>query len=196
MLRRATDIEIVGEAADGLELIDLVDELHPDVVITDIQMPRQDGIACTRIIQERFPQTGVIALTMFSEDSLVIDMLEAGARGYLVKNAGKQEIIEAIHAVHEHRTYYCRTTSEKLTRLIAASRYLPGRKGRKPVFSERERQIIQLVCEGLSNKEIAARLEISTRTVEGHRENIQLKMEVHNSAGIVVYAIRNGLFKI
>lgn len=196
MLSKYPDIILVGEAENGKELIELANELKPDVVITDIKMPIMDGIEATRKIAEKFPQMGIIGLSMFDEDDLIIDMLEAGAKGYLIKNAGKEQIIEAIKTVYNNDPYYCKTTSNKLTQMIAASRFNPYKKTTKPEFSKREQEIIGLICQEFSNKEISDKLFLSIRTVEGHRLKILEKMGVKNTVGLVVYAIKNNLSEI
>lgn len=196
MLKKQPAIELVGDAGDGRSLLELVQQVKPDVVITDIKMPELDGIAATRHLITRYPGLPVIALSMFDEENLIVDMLEAGARGYLLKNAGKQEIVQAIETVFGGEVFYCGHTSRKLAQLIATSKFQPGSNMALPEFTERELTIIQGVCEELSNKEIAHRLNLSVRTVESHRERIQDKMKVRNMAGIVVYAIRHGIYRI
>jgi two-component system, NarL family, response regulator NreC len=194
MLSRQDDIELVGEAEDGKELLELAAQLQPHVIMTDIKMPRMDGIEATRCLLEQTPGMAIIGLSMFNEDNLIIDMLEAGARGYLLKNADKHEVIEAIKAVYQDETYYCKSTSSKLAQMIAKSRFNPYTRKNKPDFSEREREIIDLICKEYTNKEIGEKLFLSSRTVEGYRMKIQEKMEVRNTVGIVIYAIRNGLY--
>lgn len=196
MLRKIPGIEVVGEAEDGKELIEKAEQLRPDVIITDINMPRMDGITATKQLSRSLPETPIIALTMFDEDSLLIDMLEAGAKGYIIKNTGKDEILNAINTVLEGRPYYCHKTSSRLAALIANSQFNPYRKKTKASFTDREVQIIELLCQEWSNKEIGEQLALSQRTVESHRERIFEKMEVRNLAGLVVFAIKNGLHKI
>jgi len=196
MLTKHTDVELIGEAENGKELIIQVEKLKPDVIITDIKMPGMDGIEATKILSERFPETGIIALSMFDEDNLVVDMLEAGAKGYLIKNAPKQEILEAIRTVYEKGTYYCHHTSNKLAQMIAKSKFNPYKKQKKIHFTDREIEVIQLICGECSNKEMASQLNLSVRTIEGYRDKVLEKMEVKNTAGIVVYAIKHGFYKI
>jgi DNA-binding NarL/FixJ family response regulator len=194
LLHRYTEIEFVGEAENGRELVEMANQLKPDIVFTDINMPVMDGIQATRLIRASLPDTGIIGLTMYDEDHLIVDMLEAGARGYLVKNASRQEVIDAIHVVYEGSSYYCRNTSARLAQMIAASKFNPYRNQKSPGFSEREKEVIQLICSEYSNKEMAAKLGLSVRTIEGYREKIQEKMDVHSTAGIVVYAIQKGYY--
>ena len=196
LVKKFPDVNLVGEAEDGEELINITKQLKPDIVLTDIKMPVMDGIAATRYIISNYNNVNVIALSMFDEDNLIIDMLEAGAKGYLLKNAHKDEIIDAIKTVNDGKTYYCKTTSTKLLQLIARSKFNPYKKHPKPQFTERELSVIQLICDQLSNKEIAERLCLSIRTIEGYREKIQEKMDVHNTAGIVVYAIKMAIYQI
>lgn len=196
MLTRKPEIILLAEAENGRELVQVTRQFQPDVVITDIKMPVMDGIEATRIITGEFPGIGIIGLSMFDEDDLIVDMLEAGAKGYLLKNAGKDQISEAIKAVSDGDPYYCRTTSNKLTQMIAKSRFNPYKKTVKVEFSEREREIIELIAREFSNKEIAEKLFLSIRTVEGHRLKIMEKTGVKNTVGLVVYAIKNNLLKL
>ena len=196
MLKKQTGVELIGEAGDGEELIKQVEELQPDVVITDIKMPKLDGIKATKILTKQFPHIGIIALSMFDEENLIIDMLEAGAKGYLLKNAHKDEIIAAVESVYRNQTYYCNHTSRKLTKMIAESSFNPHRRHVQPDFSERELSVIRFICQELSNREIALQLKLSVRTIEGYRERIQEKISARNAAGIVVYAIKNRIYQI
>lgn len=194
MLQKQPEIIVAGEAADGKELIELVKIHLPDVVITDVKMPNLDGVTATKHIAEHYPSIGIIALTMFDEEDLIIDMLEAGAKGYLLKNADKSEIIEAVHTVANNEPHYCRFTSQKLASMVAKSRFNLHLKKSKPEFNEREKEIIHHICEGLTNKEIGEKIFLSVRTVEGLRLKIIEKMDVKNTAGIIVYAIREHLY--
>lgn len=195
MLGKAENIRLVGEAANGRELLEMVKQLQPRVVITDIKMPIMDGIEATRKIKQQYPEVGVIGLSMFDEEDLVMDMLEAGALGYLVKNADKEEVVAAIKAVNNQEHYYCRQTSNKLAFMIARSRQQASRKREQVEFSEKELDIIKLICQELTNKEIADRLFLSVRTVEGYRLKLLEKIQVKNSIGLVIYAIQNGIFE-
>jgi DNA-binding NarL/FixJ family response regulator len=123
-------------------------------------------------------------------------MLEAGAKGYLLKNAHKDEIITAVEAVYNDQTYYCNHTSRKLTKMIADSSFNPHRRPIKPEFSDKEINVMRLVCQEFSNKEIALQLKLSVRTIEGYRDKIQEKINARNTAGIVVYAIRNRIYQV
>jgi two-component system, NarL family, response regulator NreC len=193
MLTKYPEIILVGEAENGKQLVDLVQKIKPDVVITDIKMPMMDGIEATKKITEILPNIGIIGLSMFDEDDLIVDMLEAGAKGFLIKNAGKEQIIEAIKTVYNHDPYYCKSTSHKLTNMIAKSKFNPYKIIPKITFTEREKEIIALICNEFANKEIADKLFLSVRTVEGHRLKILEKMNVKNTVGLVIFSIKNGL---
>jgi DNA-binding NarL/FixJ family response regulator len=196
MMKKQSEIEIVAEAENGRELLELTHQHLPDVVVTDIKMPLMDGIEATKQIKAKHPEIEVVALSMFDEENLVIDMLEAGARGYLLKNTHKEEVVQAVTAVHKKETYFCKQTSTKLAQMIAKSRFTPYKPVKKPGFNDRELEIIKLICQEFSNKEIANKLSMSIRTVEGYREKILEKIEAKNVAGLVVYAIKNNIYNV
>ncbi|MBL7710757.1 MAG: response regulator transcription factor [Chitinophagaceae bacterium] len=193
LLRDQNEVQLVGEAEHGRELLKVLEEAKPDVVIVDIKMPVLDGVDACKAIRKKFPDVQVIALSMFNEDSLIVDMLEAGAKGYLLKNTNKQELLTAVRAVYEGNTYYCSATSEKLTRMIADSKFNPYRNQPIVRFTPRELDIIKLMCQQYTSKEIASKLTLSIRTVESHREKLQEKTGAKNAIGIVIYAIKHDL---
>lgn len=194
MLSKSPFIALVGEAENGRELVKLVEAHQPDVVITDIKMPILDGIEATRMIREKFPFVAIIGLSMFDEEDLILEMLDAGALGYLIKNVDKDEVADAIRTVYKGEHYYCRSTSHKLAHMIARSKTHSMGKKEKVEFSDKEIEIIQLICKELTNKEIADQLFLSVRTVEGYRQKILERMQVKNTVGLVVFAINYGLF--
>ena len=196
MLNRVPEYEVIGEAANGEELLNVTEQLQPDIVIVDIIMPKMDGILATEKIKSRFPGIKVIAISMFDDDNSIMDMLEAGASGYLVKNAHKNDFLQALRKVYEGNMYYCNQTTLKLARLIADLHYHPHRKKLKTEFTSRQIEIIQLIGNGFASKEIAGKLKLTTRTIENYREKIMEKMDVNNTAGLIVYAIKHRLFKI
>lgn len=195
MFRKNTDITIIGQALNGQELIEKAMALKPDIVITDIHMPVMDGIQATIELTRVLPAIGIIALSMANEESQIVEMLEAGARGYLLKNADKSEIIAAIEAVYNNEYYYCVSTDNKLATMIGESRFKPLQPTKIPKFTERQLEIMKLICEEYSYQEIAKRLYLSKRTIEWHVNRIIEKIDVKNQAGIIVYAIRHKLFK-
>jgi two-component system, NarL family, response regulator NreC len=191
MLSKQQDIQLIGQAENGRQLTSLVRELQPDVVMTDVKMPVMDGIEATRSLLAENPDLQIIALSMFDEENLIVDMLEAGAKGYLLKNADKQEILDAIHSVYQGKPYYCHHTTSRLASLISKSKFNPYRKKELLVFTDREKEIIRLICQQLTAQEIADKVFLSKRTVEGHRTKILEKMNVKNTAGVVIYALRH-----
>lgn len=196
MMKKQEVIELIAEADNGKELVELTRTHQPDVIITDIKMPQMDGIAATKKIKELFPHIEVVALSMFDEENLIIDMLEAGAKGYLLKNTNKNEVTQAVQAVYKGEIYYGNHTTNRLAQMIAKSRFDPYQKGGRPAFNEKELEIIRLICQEFSNKEIATQLDLSTRTIEGYREKILEKTGAKNTAGIVVYAIKQQIYKV
>lgn len=195
MLKKQPEIELIAEAANGEELLQLTHELQPEVVVTDIKMPKVDGVEVMHRMKKELPHIGVIALTNYDEESLLVEMLEAGAKGFLLKSANKEEIVEAIKKVYNNKTHYCQQTNAKLAQLIANSKFQPYRRKKKAEFNEREKTIIQFICKGFTNKEIAAQLFLSKRTIESNREVIMEKMEVESIAGLICYAISHGLYQ-
>lgn len=193
MLSRQPDITLVGQANNGRELLELLTSVEADVVMTDLKMPLMDGITATRALLQRNPDIKIIALSMFDEEELIVEMLEAGAKGYLLKNADKQEIIEAINSVYEDHIFYCRQTSAKLASMIVKSRFNPSRENNAIIFTDREKEIIRLICQQFTAQEIGDKIFLSKRTVEGHRTRILEKMNVKNTAGVVVFALKNNL---
>ncbi len=193
MLSKQDSITLVGQAGDGRELIQLVTEQRPDLVITDIKMPKLDGIAASKLLLKENPDLKIIALSMFDEENLIVEMLETGAKGYLLKNADKKEILEAIFAVYEGDIYYCRDTTARLATLIVKSKFDPQKKKIATLFTDREKEIIRLICLQCTAQEIGDRLFLSKRTVEGYRTRILEKMDARNTAGVVVFALRQGM---
>lgn len=194
MLSKFPSIQLTGDASNGRELIQLVDAVKPDIVITDIKMPLMDGVEATKYIIQHYPETGVIALSMFDEISLIIEMLEAGASGYLVKDCDKTEIKEAIEKVYGKEQYYCRHTGNKLMQVMARNAKKQDIKNTAQNLSDKEKEIIQLICKQCTTKEIGEQLFMSPRTVEGYRLKILEKLEAKNTVGIVIAAIKFGLY--
>jgi DNA-binding NarL/FixJ family response regulator len=192
LLEKVRFVEIIGEASDGDELVHLVDEKQPHVVITDIEMPRMNGVRATQHIREKYPSIGILALTMFDEEHLIADMLEAGANGYLLKSTKKEELIDAIESAANGGKYFCNNTSLRLSKMIARTR---SNEKETAHLTDKEKEIIQLICEQFASKQIAERTELTHRTVEKYRDNIMQKTASKNVVGIVIYAIRHGLFK-
>ncbi len=196
LLQADPEIEVIGEASNGREALQLVMKQKPDVLVTDIQMPEMDGHDLTREMTAAYPEVAMIALTMYEASYHIVDMLEAGAKGYVMKTSSKGKLVDAIRSVYAGGMYFCETTSMKLMRHIGRSRVELPMKGRNVKFTDLEIKIIQLVCQELSSKEIADNLHIGIKTVEGYRNKIYEKIGVRNMAGMVIYAIKYGFYDI
>ena len=198
MLMNVADIEIVGEAADSSELFELLKTIQPDIIMMDISMPEHSGIEVTEIIKKQGLKVKVIMLTADVSDAAVFDSLKAGALGYLPKNAKRDEILQAIYKVNEGEEYIAESiTNAVLKTYISKARNLNYIDPIRNIeLSKREIEIVELFSEGLSYKEIANRLYISTRTVESHKNNILEKLELKTIVDMVKYAIKNGIIKL
>jgi DNA-binding NarL/FixJ family response regulator len=193
LLQKDDEIEVIGEAANGKQLIELVHANSPDVVLTDLIMPGVDGVtAIKEIYKTGF--TRIITLSTFDTEHLIVEALEAGALGYILKNAQKGEIIEAIKTINDFNPYYCKSTSSRMVRLISKSKFNPYTKENLDLFSEKEKEIIRLICEEKSSEEIGRILFMSKRTVDGLRARILSKMNVKTVAGVAIYAIKNSIY--
>jgi DNA-binding NarL/FixJ family response regulator len=196
IMKKSPFISLLAEASNGRELVDLVTALKPDVVLTDISMPKMNGIEATKFITKNFPDIGVLALSVFDDENHIIDMIKAGAKGYLLKNSSKDELLEAIRTVYRNENYYYNAISKKLINYISNNSVTGTNTDPRIVFSDKEIEIIKLICQQYTSKEIAARLNVSYRSVEGYKERIQKKIEARNMIGIVIYAIRNNIYSI
>ncbi len=184
---------VLEEAKNGEELISKVSHLKPDLAIADVTMPIKNGIEATKEIKDMGMATEIIALSMHNDEKLILQMLQAGAMGFLEKNISKEELYRAIETVIEdRRVYFPESTSRKMFQLIQQSTLKPF--GISSIeFTSSEIEIIQWVCKDLSNKEIGEQLNISSRTVEGKRDRIMKKMNVRSVAGLVAFAYSNGI---
>jgi len=185
--------QVVAEAIDGREALDKAKRLRPDVVVLDVSMPNLNGLEATRQIRKALPETEVLILTMHDSEQLVREVLEAGARGYVLKSDAGRELVTAVESVRNCKPYFTSRVSE-----IVLDGYLHGGE-RSDAFnaprtvrlSPREREIVQLLAEGKSNKEVAVALHISVKTAETHRTNLMRKLDLHSISELVRYAIRN-----
>ncbi len=186
--------EVVGEAGDGREAVKKAEALTPDVVVMDISMPILNGIEATRQIAKTLPKTKILILTVHESDQIALEILHAGATGYLLKDTAADELTAAIKAVYRGDSYLSPSIAKKVI-----SQFLDIAKGKvQPedkfsLLTSREREILQLIAEGYSNKEIADMLYISEKTVKTHRENIMRKLDLHNVAELVKYALQRGI---
>lgn len=186
-------IQIVGQASNGEELIQEAERNRPDIVLTDIQMPIVNGHEASRIISKKLSFISVIALTMFSDADMIFRMFEAGAKGYVTKNAEIDEIAEAVNTVFLGDMYYCASSSTDLIKKIGPSKFNHHRKNETIRFTEREFQLMKLICLQLTTKEIADKMKISARTVEEYSQNIKQKIDAKNMVGIALYALKNNI---
>jgi DNA-binding NarL/FixJ family response regulator len=192
LLDRISEMEVVGEAADGREAVRLAAELQPDIVIMDIAMPLLNGLQAAQAIRENAP-TGVIFVTMHTDESYILKALDAGARGYLLKDNADEDIERAIRAVAVGKPYFSPAIAQALLADDVRLMRKRGVQDSYDLLTEREREILQLLAEGKSNKEAAAVLNLSPYTVETHRTNMMQKLGLHNTAEIVLYAVRKGI---
>jgi DNA-binding NarL/FixJ family response regulator len=196
LIEKQTDIELIAVAEDGEALYQRVAELEPEVVVTDIKMPKLNGITAIQRIRKSYPHVGIVVLTNLDEESFIVEALEAGAKGYLLKTADKEEIIAAIKSAYRNKMYYCRTISSKICQLIGGNVSALCRRQKKIEFNAQEKIIIKLICQGLTNREIATHMHLSKRTIESHRERIMSKTGGNSTAALVVYAIKHRLYDI
>ncbi len=190
LLERA-GFEVVGEADNGLQAIELVGKLRPDVAVLDLAMPILNGIDAAREIKKVNDQTKLILLTMHTQKKFVLESLRAGIRGYVVKSTAAGELLEAIRTVCKGNPYLTPEIAK-----IMVEGYLAESDRQVPVLGDRERQVLQLVAEGKTTKEIADILEISVKTAESHRAHLMDKLQIHDTAGLVRYALREGLVQV
>ncbi len=193
LLTADPNFEIIGEAADGREAVRFVEKQVPDLIIMDLSMPRMTGMDAIREIKKRYPATKIIALTVHKTEEYLRTTLQAGADGYVLKDATHEELMLAIQNVLKGKTYLSPGVSEKVI-----EGYLESKESQIPsstlgLLSPREREVLKLIAEGYKNKEIAADLCISLKTVEKHRANLMKKLDLHNAATLTAYAIEQGL---
>jgi len=193
LLERQPNLEVVGEAENGRQTVELASSHVPDVVVMDIAMPNLNGVEATRRMVSKQPTISVVILSMYSDESYVMRALEAGARAYLLKDSAVTDLIRAIEAVSQGKSFF----SPRISRILAEE-YVHALKQKGvadsyELLTSREREILQLLAEGKTNKEVATSLNISVYTAETHRGNILQKLNLHSSAELVLYAVRKGI---
>jgi len=193
LLSADPNFDIVGEAEDGRKAVRCVEKLEPNLLLMDLSMPRMSGMDAVSEIKKRFPKTKIIALTVHKTEEYLLTTLQAGADGYVLKDATHDELVMAIHNVMAGKRYLSPGISGKVI-----EGYLEGKEDSLSVsswqtLSQREREVLKLIAEGYKNKEIAEDLCISLKTVEKHRANLMKKLDLHNAAGLTVYAVKKGI---
>jgi DNA-binding NarL/FixJ family response regulator len=190
-INRFDNMQVIGEANNGEEFLKKISNNVPDIVLMDIKMPTIDGIEATKQAINKYPDIKIIALSMFGEEEYLESMLEAGAKSFLIKNIGKEELFNALEKVSEGKQYF----SEELIPYFT-KKYIGKNNIDDPKLTKREIEVLQLIADGLSNKEIADKLFISHRTVTNHRANLNMKTGSKNTAGLLAYAIKKNLVNL
>jgi len=193
LLEEEPDLQVVGEAADGRETIKKATELKPDVILMDIAMANLNGLQATKQIKKILPDTKVIMVTMHKNEEYVLQSFQAGASGYILKEGAVEELVSAIRTIHQDKSFLSPAISKTL--IDAYLRKMETGKTETPfdLLTDREREVLQLIAEGYTNREVAKSLFISVKTVEAHRAHIMQKLNIHEIARLVKYAIQKGL---
>jgi DNA-binding NarL/FixJ family response regulator len=188
--------EVCGEAKTGREAVALAEQLKPEIVVMDISMPDLNGLEAARKIHKLFPKAGILILTLHFSDQLVRDIVEAGARAYIMKSDADRDLVSAVEALANHRTFFTARAAEMLLNGFANQNSVPDPEAHlRNRLTPREREIVQLLAEGKSSKEVAVALGISVKTAETHRANIMRKLEMHSVSEIVRYAVKNQIIE-
>jgi two-component system, NarL family, response regulator NreC len=193
LLEQQPDLTVVGEASDGREAVALVASQRPDVLVMDIGMPSLNGIEAAAQITQSNPEAAIVMLSMHSDESYVLRALKAGAKGYLLKDSAEADLIQAVRAVAEGKSFFSTAVSKVLLDDYVRKLKRSGAEDPYDLLTPREREVLQLVAEGKSNKEVAQLLNLSVYTVETHRSNIMEKLNLHGVPELILYAVRKGI---
>ncbi|NLS14375.1 response regulator transcription factor [Vibrio sp. SM6] len=183
-------IDVIGTASNGLEAVDTVARLKPDVILMDISMPIMNGIEATKLIRESNPEAKILMLTMHDKREYIMEVMQAGALGYMLKEISAEKMVQAIKTVHQGATYFC----ESVAQTLFTQEVIPKVSKSNPL-SRREEAVLKFVAQGHSSKKVASLLNISYRTVETHRQNIKHKLDIHSTAELAKYALEAGLIE-
>jgi two-component system, NarL family, response regulator NreC len=193
LLERQPGFQVVGEAADGRQTLEICEQQEPGVVVLDIAMPNLNGIEAARQIVAKFPQTSIVILSMHADESYVLRALKAGARAYLLKDSAEADLINAIRAVNDGKAFFSPAISKMLVEDYMSRLEQRGVEDSYELLTPREREILQLLAEGKANKQVASILNLSLYTVETHRGNILQKLNLHSVPELILYAVRKGV---
>ena len=196
LLDAEPSIEVIGEAQDGREALLKAEQLHPDIVLMDISMPGLNGLEATRQIKKRFPEVKVLILTVHSDEEYIRQILRAGASGYLVKQAAPNELISAIEAIQRGESYLSPSVSKKVVQEYVQHAAGAAEEDSYERLTDREREVLQLIAEGNSTRDIAELLHLSVKTAETHRARLMSKLDIHSTAELTQYAIRKGVISL
>jgi DNA-binding NarL/FixJ family response regulator len=196
LLRLAGDIEVVGEAANGREALEMVRKLMPDVMLIDIAMPNMNGLEATRHIRKEFPRVRVLVLTQYDDKEHVFWAIEAGANGFISKTAASSDLASGIRSVHRGDSFLSPSAAKFLVEDYQTEANLRKEQDPYKQLSDREREILKLLAEGCTTRKIADMLVISVKTVEGHKTNLMSKLDIHNRTDLVKYALRKGVITV
>lgn len=192
LLSRIEEVQLIFDVGSGTELLERLKKDVPDVLLLDLDMPGMNGIDTFKIVHERYPELKVLILTMHKEERMIAYLMELGANGYLLKDTDRGELRKAIVTVYEQGMYYNDRMAQAMLGGLKRKTKQPPKLGQEIMLSRREQQVLELIAEGLSNKEIGEKLFISTRTVDGHRTSLLQKFGVHNTARLIMEAVRKG----
>jgi len=192
-LNSDSGLQCVGEAENGVELLKLLETVQPDVILLDMKMPEMDGMEATKAIKAQYPEVKIVVLTMYDDENFVLHMLDMGVNGYLIKNADPDEITKAMYAVYETDYYFNDMVSKLMLKSIVKKKGINQRTKENVQLNDKEKEILRLICMEHTNAEIAEKVFLSQRTVEGIRSTLLEKIGVRNTAGLVVYAVKNGI---
>ena len=193
LLESQPEFSVVAEASDGRQAVQQAEESQPDVAVVDIAMPNLSGIEAAQRIVAALPNTAIVILSMHSDEGYVLRALKAGAKGYLLKDSAEGDLIDAIKAVHQGKTFFSPEISKMLVEDYVREIRTRGAEDSYDLLTPREREILQLLAERKSNKEIALALNLSPYTIETHRRNLQEKLNLHSLAELILYAVRKGV---
>lgn len=192
LLSRVDEIELIFDVSSGEELMEKLKTKIPDVLLLDLDMPGMNGIDTYKMVHDRYPEVRVLVLTMHKEERMIAYLMELGVNGYLLKDTDREELTKAIVTVCEEGMYFNDRTAQAMLGGLKRKTKTPPKLGQEIILSRREQQVLELIAEGFSNKEIGEKLFISTRTVDGHRTSLLQKFNVHNTAKLIMEAVRKG----